>query len=243
MDPRLAVKALAQALAGPDALLAVMDVDWTHFAASTAPYLRDMAEMRELAPQGEPGAAGIAEERLEGALARRMAGVPAPMRSQALIDLIRTASAAVLGHDSLEAIGAEQAFSDLGFDSLTSLELRNHLATASGLPLPATLVFDYPTPTALAEYLKAEAFAEQEDHRPVLEELDRLEAVMASTGLDDPAARGEILARLEALAGELRAPVGAIADQPAALDRDLATATNDEMFDLLEKELQDPDFE
>jgi len=242
MDPELAVKALAQAMTSTDALVAVMDVDWTHFASVPPAFLRDMAEIRELAQEAEAGGTGAAEERLEGALARRMAGVPAPMRLQALIDLIRTAAAAVLGHDSLDAIGAEQAFSDLGFDSLTSLELRNHLATASGLPLPATLVFDYPTPTVLADYLKAEAFAEEEDHRPVLEELDRLEAVMASTGLQDPAARSEILARLEALSRELRDSDGGGA-APAAFDRDLETATNDEMFDLLEKELQDPDFE
>ncbi|BBB02227.1 putative modular polyketide synthase [Actinacidiphila reveromycinica] len=242
MDPRLAVKVLGQALAGPDALLAVMDVDWSHFAPSPAAFLRDMAEIREHAQEAEAGGDAAEEERLEGALARRLAGVPAPMRLQALVDLIRTASAAVLGHDSADAIGAEQAFSDLGFDSLTSLELRNHLATASGLPLPATLVFDYPTPTVLAEYLKAETFTEEADHRPVLEELDRLEAVMASTGLHDPAARGEILARLDALSRELRDADGE-GGQPAPLDRDLETATNDEMFDLLEQELQDPDFD
>ena len=70
-----------------------------------------------------------------------------------MLDLVRTQVAVVLGHDGPDAISPRRAFSDIGFDSLAAVELRNALGTMTGLPLPATVIFDHPSPRALADHI------------------------------------------------------------------------------------------
>jgi polyene macrolide polyketide synthase len=89
-----------------------------------------------------------------GGWVARLAGLDTAARLAALLELVRAEAGVVVGGG--EAVGATRAFRDAGFDSLTAVELRNRLSTATGVRLPATVVFDYPNPTALAGYLHAE---------------------------------------------------------------------------------------
>ncbi|HEX3779823.1 MAG TPA: type I polyketide synthase, partial [Pseudonocardiaceae bacterium] len=96
-------------------------------------------------------------------LVQRLVPLGPADRVEALVDLVRTEVAMVLGHVSPDTVEVRREFRELGFDSLTAVELRNRLATATGLRLSSTLVFDYPTPRVLAEFLLAELLDEDED--------------------------------------------------------------------------------
>ncbi|MFD4247618.1 beta-ketoacyl reductase, partial [Streptomyces sp. NPDC058525] len=92
----------------------------------------------------------------DGGLLRRLTGLTASEQEELLLDLVRAQAAVVLGHAGPDGVGAETAFKEAGFDSLTSVALRNGLCESTGLKLPATLIFDYPTPLALARHLHHE---------------------------------------------------------------------------------------
>ncbi|MEW9510928.1 type I polyketide synthase [Streptomyces bacillaris] len=163
MEPETAVTAIGRALAEDDALVVVADVDWRRFATSTG--LRSAALLDGIP---DPAAAGPAPGTTApsaaretggsaGALRQRIAVLPRHEdRVRALTELVRAHAATVLRHPDADAVRSTKAFSALGFDSLTAVELRNRLAAATGLALPAAVLFDHPTPSALADRLLAD---------------------------------------------------------------------------------------
>ena len=160
LDPALAIEALGQVLDAGEGVLAVMDVDWAQFTAAPgaaqAPLLRDLPEAAQ-AQAAQPPAPD------RGDLAGELVGLPPRRRRQHLTDLIREWAAAVLGHASADAIQASQTFAELGFDSLTALEMSQVVTAATGLRQPATLVFDYPSPAVLARHVAAQLLDEHAD--------------------------------------------------------------------------------
>ncbi|MEU8976905.1 SDR family NAD(P)-dependent oxidoreductase, partial [Streptomyces monashensis] len=109
------------------------------------------------------GTAGTAGTATASALAQRLAGLSPEEQEAEILALIRATAAATLGHAGPEAIDPGQAFSELGFDSLSAVEFRNGLGEAVGLRLPATLVFDHPSPAVLARHLAQEVTGTGED--------------------------------------------------------------------------------
>ncbi len=122
-------------------------------------------------------------EGARGSLARRLASTPEAERARVALELVCGEVAAVLGHPSAEAIDPHRPFKELGFDSLTAVELRNRLGLVSGVQLPATLVFDHPTCVALSDFLLGEVLPENGSSASLDNDEAELRGAIASISL------------------------------------------------------------
>ncbi|WP_308405412.1 type I polyketide synthase, partial [Streptomyces rugosispiralis] len=155
MDPESAIATLEQSVNHPTAAaLIVADVEWDTLAGTMAD-TRSRRLLHDLMADGSPDTAHQATTG-DGALRSRLAGLGTTEQDRVLLEFVRSHVAAVLGHRRPEAIDADRAFKELGFDSLAAVTLRNRLNAATGLSLPSTLLFDHPTVTALVTLLRAE---------------------------------------------------------------------------------------
>ncbi|QIS22138.1 type I polyketide synthase [Nocardia terpenica] len=229
--------------------LALFDRGLTSDRAVLVPMRLNAAALRKEAEVGAlpaimrglirvPGAAAAADPgAAAAALQQRLAPLSPDEQHQVLVELVREQVAIVLGHATPEAVDAERAFSDLGFDSLTAVELRNRLNSVTGHYLPATLVFDYPTPVALAEHVHTAVVSGRgaNEIAHLLSRLDEWESALATTVLDD-ADRRRVTTRLHSLVERWTReahPPG----HERTVARDLDSATDTEVVEFIGKEL------
>ncbi|MEU1056980.1 type I polyketide synthase, partial [Streptomyces sp. NPDC005876] len=185
-------------------------------------------------PRRERQRAGRAPADGADALSTRLAGVGAADRQAILLDLVRQEAAHVLGHTSAGRIGHGAAFTDIGFDSLTVIELRDRLLARTGLRLPATFAFDFPTPVALADHLNTLLDTGTAED-PLLGELARLEDLVAAR----PADRAKdtvAAARLRVLAARLSTVAPGPAGGTDSIQTTLDTASVDDVLAFIDEE-------
>ncbi|WP_407559884.1 type I polyketide synthase [Streptomyces sp. 184] len=258
LDPQTALAGLQQALDHDETFVALADVDWERFlpvftSARPSPLLAEIAAEQQ-ARQPSKGQPEDEPVRDGSPLARRLAGLAPDEREKELLAVVHSCLAAVLGRRPGAQDPADTTdktpFRQRGMDSLLAVELRNRLAEATGLRLPATLVFEHPHPLAVARFLGGELAGRLADEPPaasVRAELARLEAAVTAHGVGAPE-RTEIAARLRSLLAGLdtrgAAPAAPAADAggadgPEAADDDLDLVSDDEMFDLIDREFRD----
>ncbi|MEU5980572.1 beta-ketoacyl reductase, partial [Streptomyces sp. NPDC047315] len=238
-----ALAALETALTRDDATVVIGDFQWdrfvsTHAAQRPMPLLAGLPEVAASVAKTARAAAGSEAAADAGApsLRDRLTACAPSERFRTVLEVVRGESAAVLGHRTSTAVDPHQEYRQAGFDSLAALNLRNRLGAATDLPIPTSLVYDHPTPDAVARYL-LDAFdlAEPEAADELLDGFDRLERQLVRTESDGEL-RTVITKRLENLLWRWRDAGAPDADGPTPED-DLESASADEMFALIDRGL------
>ncbi|MGW4296428.1 type I polyketide synthase, partial [Micromonospora chersina] len=240
MDPELAVAALRQAVADGEQVV-VADVRWDRFVPAVAavrarPLFGEVPEARYALRSlhtDQP-----ADDATAAALRERLRPLGNADQEALLVDLVATQAAAVLGHPGTGDLGPARAFREVGFDSMTAVELRNRLRAATGATLPASVVFDYPTPLALARHLRTLVAQDGPGATAgLLSELEKVDGLFAA-GAPDPLTRQKLLVQMQAFLarwGDDRS-----APPEAAVAPTLDGATDAELFEFINRELGGP---
>ncbi|MFI5649264.1 SDR family NAD(P)-dependent oxidoreductase [Kitasatospora sp. NPDC051705] len=230
-------------LTAPDAVLVPTPVDVAALREQAA--VNALAPiLRALAPASVRRSASADPASPVGGdtMAHQLARMSAPDRKRTVRQLIRSQMAAALGHSSAAAVDGDRTFKEFGFDSLTGVEFRNRLASATGLRLPATLVFDVPTPVALVDHLltrlapdRAAAPGTPASDQSLLGEIDRLADLLNAT---DPACdeNDTVTTRLRALLTSWN-DARARTDAAGTPEEDLGSTDDQALFDALDREL------
>ncbi|MDI5937411.1 phosphopantetheine-binding protein, partial [Micromonospora sp. DH15] len=241
MAPDLATAALRQAVAD-GAQVVVADVRWDRFVPAIAavrarPLFGEVPEAREALRglhSAEPADDGAAD-----ALRDRLRPLTDAERDAVLVDLVAAQAAAVLGLPDAGDLGPGRAFREVGFDSMTAVELRNRLRAATGATLPASVVFDYPTPLALARHLRTLVVADGATATEgLLSELEKLDGLFAASA-PDQLTRQKLLVQMQAFLARWGDDRPTSADAPVAPTLD--GASDAELFDFIHRELGGPD--
>ncbi|PTA45216.1 SDR family NAD(P)-dependent oxidoreductase, partial [Micromonospora sp. RP3T] len=212
----------------PESLVAPIGVDLSAPRDAVPPKLRGL--MRSQLRRAATATVEPAES-----LLKRLADRSGADRKRAVLDLVRAHVATVLTVDDPGAVDPATPFKDLGFDSLTSVELRNRLSAGVELNLPATIVFDYATPAALTDYLCDELFDAEPD--PASTAIAHLEALEQTAREADPGSP-----EWEQVVGRLRALLARWTEtgQPDAVPDQIRDSSVSEIFDLIDRELGRP---
>lgn len=223
----------------PVLVAARLDAAGLRVAGVVPPLLRDL-----VARPGRRRVADADSAASMSGLAARLQGLSPEQRHSLLVELVCTNAATVLGRSSAD-IDADVAFQDLGFDSLTAVELRNRLKTATGLTLSPALIFDYPTPTALAEHVDGQLSSATITTGTPNSEPDRLArftdiARELQTLVNQPDWTPDdktlFSARIQTILTDLTtAPPGL--DQSYSFDDDITTATESQLFAILDEDV------
>ncbi|OBH04148.1 polyketide synthase [Mycobacterium sp. E2699] len=237
LSSRQAMQLLDDALAADRPVLVAARLDTAAMGdgAMLPPILRGLATRRSRRVIADAATTAASTSELRA----RLHGLTAEQRHRELVDVVCGNAATVLGHATAD-VNADSAFQDLGFDSLTAVELRNRLKTATGLTMAPTVIFDHPTPSALAEHLDAQLAETPVDDRPdrmarFNDVARELQALIDQPGWS-PDEKARLTARIETLLAASSAPVPEL-DPGELFDDSLDTATESELFAILDEEV------